>query len=481
MPRAPVLLVNPNRMRPPIAPVGLEYAADAVQRRGIPFTVCDATLADDWRAAVAAAAAADDWLAVAVSVRNMDDAFFLSQDFVLDDTVEVLDAVRAHTRAPIILGGIGFSMAPGPILAYTRADYGVAGDGEEALPQLLDCLAQGGDPAAVPGVAHWDEHGRPRAASYAHADLGHLPAPSRRFVDNPRYFREGGQVGVETSRGCCRRCIYCVEPLAKGPRIRTRRPAEVIKEFEDLIAQGVDVFHLCDSEFNLDYDHALALCETFAAHGLPDRCRWYAYASPALFDAALAQAAARAGCVGINFGVDHGDPAMLDRLGHGYGPGAVRQTVAACREAGLTVMYDMLFGAPGETRESLARAIALMQELDVDRVGLSCGIRVYPNTPLAGWIQAQGPLAANRHLHGVTEDNDDLLRPIFFIEAALGLDIHAIVTELTQGDPRFLHADPNQRDGNYNYNDNSVLVDAIAGGARGAYWDILRRIERAEP
>ena len=29
---------------------------------------------------------------------------------------------------------------------------------------------------------------------------------------------------------------------------------------------------------------------------------------------------------------------------------------------------------------------------------------------------------------------------------------------------------------NYNYNDNTTLVNAIRGGYRGAYWDIMRRM-----
>ena len=44
------------------------------------------------------------------------------------------------------------------------------------------------------------------------------------------------------------------------------------------------------------------------------------------------------------------------------------------------------------------------------------------------------------------------------------------------GEVRFLAADPTQADRNYNYNDNSVLSNAIRAGARGAYWDILRQL-----
>jgi len=34
--------------------------------------------------------------------------------------------------------------------------------------------------------------------------------------------------------------------------------------------------------------------------------------------------------------------------------------------------------------------------------------------------------------------------------------------------------------GNYNYNENLLLEEAIAAGARGAYWDILRRLRKQE-
>ena len=42
-------------------------------------------------------------------------------------------------------------------------------------------------------------------------------------------------------------------------------------------------------------------------------------------------------------------------------------------------------------------------------------------------------------------------------------------------DPRFFLPEESSENANYNYNANTALVRAIADGARGAYWDILRR------
>lgn len=75
----------------------------------------------------------------------------------------------------------------------------------------------------------------------------------------------------------------------------------------------------------------------------------------------------------------------------------------------------------------------------------------------------------------------DLVRPAFYLSPALGDELPAVVGELAGDDSRFLFADPAKKEQNYNYNANRVLEEAIAAGARGAYWDILRRLTEGPP
>jgi radical SAM superfamily enzyme YgiQ (UPF0313 family) len=462
-------------MQPPVAPIGLEYIAAALRRRGYEPVLRDLAFSEGWKLALAAAVTVVKPAAILVTIRNIDDAYFASQDFVLETTAQMVRHIKELSDTPVILGGVGFSIAPREVLRFTGADYGIVGEGEEALPALLDCLGAAGDIAKVPGDVFRAPDGRIAVVPPVPCNIEELPTPSRRFLDNPRYFEEGGQAGVETKRGCTGLCIYCVEPNAKGNRIRLRNPKSVAEEFADLLDQGIDAVHLCDSEFNMPRHHAYAVCEALAESGVASKMHWHTYASPHRFDKGLAQAMAKAGCRGIDFGVDHADPAMLQRLARKYGQDDIRQTAEACRAAGIPFMFDLLLGGPGETPESLERAIDFMREVKPDRVGLSCGVRVYPHTPLAGMVLEQGPLASNPNLYGATENNDDLLRPIFYVDSGIGGDIHRTVGALVKGDKRFLHADPDQVDGNYNYNDNSVLSNAIRDGERGAYWAILLR------
>ncbi len=472
--RPSILLVNPNRMRPPVSPIGLEYVAHDLAQRGYDPVLCDLSLAEDWRAALTAALDAVVPFAIGFTVRNIDDAYFASQDFVLATTTDIIRHAKAASPAPVVLGGIGFSCAPEAVLEFTGADYGIRGDGEGAFADLLDCLANGDSVANVAGAVFHTPEGVRSTTPKAAADYGTY-APSRRFADNARYFAQGGQLGLETKRGCPNACIYCFEPFARGSRVRAKAPAALIAEVKDLLDQGIDVFHLCDSEFNLPIDHARAFCETLVHEGLSQRLRWYVYAAPVPFDAKLAAMMKRAGCQGIDFGVDHVDPGMLRHLGRAYSREDVAQTARVCRESGIDVMFDMLFGGPGETRESIAQAIDFLRPILPGCVGLSCGVRVYPNTPLAGHIRRQGPMADNPHLHGCVIENESLLRPIFYVDSAVGGDINRYVASLVRGDDRFLHADPDKTEGNYNYNDNSTLSEAIRAGDRGAYWHILQR------
>ncbi len=460
--------MNPNAVRPPIAPIAMDLLATSLEAHGVPVRVLDLAWSRSVEEDVRAALRERPSL-VALTVRNLDDASAASRVSFMPGHRDVADAVRRHTDAPLVVGGVGFSIAPTAALAALGADLGVRGEGEAALP----LLAAGAAPEFVPGLV-WREGDRVRENPGRPVDLASEPAPRRTFVDNARYLREGAQVGFETSRGCPMACRYCADPLAKGRALRRRAPSAVADEVAALHDGGVDVLHTCDAEFNLDAAHAAAVSEAIAARGLGGRVRWYAYCVPNGFTPRLASAMRAAGCVGVNFGIDHVDDGMLSRLGRAHRAADVEAARAAARGAGLAVMFDLLLGAPGETRATIARAIDTLRSLDPEAVGVTLGLRLYRGTPIADEVAPPGrPTRAGAHAADA-----DLLGPSFFVEEALGPDVGPWVAHLVAGDRRFFFlAEAGAADGaSYNYNENTALDDAIAAGARGAYWDILRRL-----
>lgn len=471
-----VLLVNPNRMRPPVTPIALDYLAHALAGHGIQAHVLDLCLTRDWRAAVDGYFSRTTVDAVGVTLRNIDDTTFASREFFLPGFKEVTDYLGGKTDAPIIVGGSGFSIMPEDVLEYCSLGLGVVGDGEETLPSLIRKLLAREDYSTIPGLVYRDAAGFKRNAP-EWSSLNADKVPARSAVDNMRYLAEGGMGSIETKRGCAGRCIYCVDAASKGRRLRCRSPQSVVTEMEGLLAQGIDCLHLCDAEFNLPASHADEVCHEMIRRGLAEKVGWYAYASPVPFDSGTAALYRRAGCRGINFGVDSADDAILRTLGRDYTVEHLRRTAAACHEQGLVFMYDLLLGGPGETKESLSRTINAMRQMSPHRVGAALGIRVFPGTHLAETVLNSGPAESNCNLHGAVEDNKRLFRPLFYLSAELGDDVPQYLEALIDADQRFLFMKPPQAaDMNYNYNDNSRLIEAIREGYRGAFWDILRRV-----
>ncbi len=474
-----LVLINSNTLLPPIAPVGLDYVASAAITAGINTRVVDLGLARGEEAAALSVLGALSPRLVGISLRNLDDCFWPSAVTYLEQHVQLVRALRRLTDAPIVIGGVGFSIFGQRLLSELGADFGVCGDGERAIVELYRVLLHPERWRDVPGLI-WPEAGqwvRNPAEPARPLEAVRL----REHVDNSVYFCEGGQIGIETKRGCPRKCIYCADPVAKGKAVRCRSPELVADEFELLWRQGIDVLHICDGEFNVPRSHALAVCGALERRQLAERVRFYAYMAVRPFDSELAHAMKRAGCVGINFTGDSGSNEMLLRYRAAHRRPHLAEAVELCRAVGITCMVDLLLGGPGETIESVSESIEFIKHINPDCAGAALGMRLYPDTLATQMLESEGTFRSGVGLRRRYDGPVELLLPTFFISPALGTHPARLVRELIGNDQRFFppveEATFVAAADDHNYCDNRELVHAIARGARGAYWDILRQMQ----
>jgi len=473
-------LINTNRMVPPIAPIGLDYIAGAARKAGIKTDLVDLCLADE------PAKTLQDYFAnhsphlVGISFRNVDDCFWPSAKWFVPDLADTIRTIKNLTDALIVTGGVGFSIFARQIVEYTGADFGIHGDGENATVSLHNELCGSRKFEKIDGLI-WRHNGTIRSNKPAWPEPLSLPT-KRDAIDNVAYFRKGGQGGIETKRGCNRQCIYCADRLSKGTTLRLRNPREVADEAQSLLNQGIDVLHLCDSEFNIPRHHAYTVCEEFNRRNLGKRLRWYTYMAVTPFDADLAKAMSKAGCVGIDFTGDSGCPAMLKTYKQPHSKEDLASAVRLCRDSGIKVMFDLLLGGPGETPETVAHTIDFIKQINPDCAGAPLGVRIYPGTEMAKIVQSEGTLETNPNIRRKYAGPVDFFQPTFYISNKLGPQPAQFINDLIAGDKRFFPPTPEVflQDGrpaiDHNYSDNIELVEAIKAGARGAYWDILHQI-----
>ncbi len=212
-----VLLINPNRLRPRIPPIGLDYIYDGLAERAHDVLYFDfGTQAPGDLKHLIRKYNPD---IIGISVRNLDDVTITRKQEFITPLQKLVQSLRRLSTAKIVLGGIGFTFMPRELMIATGADFGITGDGEKTLPTLLDDLEI---PDKIPGL-FYSVSGKvlqtaPLKTAF-HA-LDGIPASKRALVDYRRYNEFGSAANVQTQRGCDRRCIFCPEPHASGPTVR---------------------------------------------------------------------------------------------------------------------------------------------------------------------------------------------------------------------------------------------------------------------
>jgi radical SAM superfamily enzyme YgiQ (UPF0313 family) len=402
-----VLLISSNteRVNMVTVPLGLGLVAAATRRAGHHVELLDLLGESDPTTAVRSAVERSRPDVVGISVRNIDDQTRESPRFLLAPVRSVVEVCHECCRAPVVLGGAGYSIFPDTALAYLGADLGVRGDGEVAFPALLECLASGNDPRDLAGV-HVAGRSCSNGARFSE-DLGELAMwdETLRQVADPA--NSDLWIPVQSRRGCPNDCSYCSTAQIQGRRLRVRPPRDVAEHVAGLAAAGYRRVYFVDNSFNNPEHYAFELCDELSrlATGVEWRCILY----PHRVSENLVRTLAQAGCVEVALGFESGSPQVLREMNKRYTPADVREVSDRLRAHGIRRMGFLLLGGPGESRETVEESLALAGSLRLDGLRATVGIRIYPGTPLARRAMAEGVITAE----------DDLLAPRFYLAPGL--------------------------------------------------------------
>lgn len=281
-----------------------------------------------------------------------------------------------------------------------HVDAVLLGEYEPVLVDLLTALREGRTPEGIAGLYWRDETGAVHAETARRklAPIGGFPWPERIGLPMYNYFDSFANampwpnVQMHASRGCPYQCIFCVWPqvVYQGQNYRTRDNAEIVAEMSWLLDRyGFRAVYFDDDTFNIKNDRIIDLCERIAAAepGVPI-C---AMARADTSSREAFEAMARAGVVGLKFGVETGDAAMMERIRKGLDLERVRESVAWCKELGIGTHLTFSFGGPGETHETARKTIELACELDPDTVQFSL-MTPFPGTVMFAEAKQRGTL-----------------------------------------------------------------------------------------
>lgn len=233
-------------------------------------------------------------------------------------------------------------------------DYVVRGEGEVALPALLDCLDGHGDLADIPGLCRRDSSGVPAANVMTAAPLPPASIVSPDFDGYPERFGTSAaatsvdpKLVVEGARGCWwgekHHCTFC-GLNGSFMQFRSKSPERFHDEIVGLAARHriLDMY-IVDNIIDMDYLNTVVPRIREEGYDFRLQCE---IKSNLRYD--QLHKLAQAGFVQVQPGIENLSSRVLTIMDKGV-DGC--QNVRMLRDAeslGLTVMWNYLYGFPGE-------------------------------------------------------------------------------------------------------------------------------------
>lgn len=395
-----ILLVSTNITTDPypVYPLGMAIIAAALTAAGHEVRQFDFLASGEAEALLAAevAAFAPDY--VCVSIRNLDNCDSLSVTGYPEISRRLVEVIREGSRAPVIVGGPAFSIMPEELLAYTGADYGIIGEGEQMVCELIHDLELGKTPPRLlrgKGLLPGDKMVAPL---YAESMIGF-------------YMEKSGMINLQTKRGCPHGCIYCSYPALEGERYRCREPREVVDDLERIKREhGVESFFFTDSVFNDSAGQYLAVVEEIIRRGLS--LRWCCYMRPEGVERSEIALMKRAGLYAVELGTDAACDTTLAALGKGFTFADALAANRACVAERLPCAHFVMFGGPGETMATVAEGLANLEQLEHTVVFAFSGIRILPGTLLL----------ARAIRDGILTEGASLRDPVYYLSPEVNVE-----------------------------------------------------------
>ncbi len=402
-----VALISANRHKEPypVYPLGVAYLKSYLGKNipDVEVDVIDMNLTSEEALRLYLEECNPDY--VGMSIRNIDGANSLDARSFIPEYRQTAEIVRASSGAPIILGGAGFSIFPELLIRELKADYGVVGEGEGPLSELILMLERGGSPDNIPSVIRGDMKRSEGTRCYISSTEASFDPLLAEY-----YWKNSGMLNIQTKRGCPYNCIYCTYPSIDGRKVRTMDIDSLIGNIAKAKRDhGADYLFFTDSVFNIDDDYNAQLAESLIRSGV--NISWGAYFTPSRLTNEQMKLYKASGLTHIEFGTE----SFSDRTLSAYGKRFTFEDVVTASELALkhNVYYAhfLILGGWGETSDTLRETMENSRKLRHTVFFPYVGMRIYPDTPLHGYAIKAGSVEAA----------DDLVDPKYYLSPGFDL------------------------------------------------------------
>ncbi|MEU5947757.1 PhpK family radical SAM P-methyltransferase [Micromonospora sp. NPDC047465] len=280
--------------------------------------------------------------------------------------IEIVEFVRRHNpKVSIVVGGpfitnqVAALKRPDldALMDYLGADYYVTGrEGELTLARLALALRSGTDPGDVPNLAYRSD------GDFVHTRTEIESNPLHELVDyqvfGPDAFNEF--VTTRTAKSCPFSCAFCGFPQRAG-KYTYLDVTHVERELDNIRKlPSVNTVTFIDDTFNVPKNRFRDILRMMIDkdYGF----KWNCFYRSDHGDRATIELMKEAGCEGVFLGIESGSDMLLKQMNKTARRADYIDALGAFNEHGISTYASLIVGFPGETEETVAETVDLLDQ-----------------------------------------------------------------------------------------------------------------------
>lgn len=278
--------------------------------------------------------------------------------------------------ATLVIGGVHATALPEhTIKEFPCFDFVVYGEGEITFHELIMSLNEGRGYEDISGIVYRAPDGiRKTGARGLILDLDELPYPAWGL------FPRADEYPIMMSRGCPFKCNFCMRVM--GNKLRSRSAGNVFAELEKLIRNyGAQKIHFLDETLTIHTKRLNELLEIMLQKGLEKEITWDAQSRSDAAEYSLFKKMRDAGCTWLGFGVESGNPEILEASGKAITLAQVENAVKLAKKAGIKTDGYFILGHPNETSKTASDTTSFAAKLNPTRITIGI-MTPYPGTDI---------------------------------------------------------------------------------------------------
>lgn len=309
----------------------------------------------------------------------------------------IKDCKKINQNVCVMVGGGFITSAPELAMELIpEIDFGMIGEGEITICELIEALSQGNDVRNIKGIIYRKEDEVIRTSQripikdldtieYPDYDGFNFESTLKFSPVNVGIYKDRAAV-LLTSRGCPYNCTFCFHPQGDGYRIRSLD--SVFEELEWLIDKyRIKSVLILDELFGGNVDRLIEFCKRIKKYNL----QWWVETRVQFASQENLRRMKESGCIQVLLGIENVNECILISMKKHITVDEIEWALQNAYEVGISAPGVLIFGDPVETAETAHKSMEWWQKHPEYNIMLTT-LQVYPGSAVWEYAIKKGIL-----------------------------------------------------------------------------------------